>query len=75
MSAFSELDLLAPSILKRKQHSTIFNIKGDEKLFNKLTEENIVVSPRGGGIRLSFHFYNTEEEVDIVAKLLKHWSS
>ena len=75
MSAFSELDLLAPSILKRKQHSTIFNIKGDEKLFNKLTEENIVVSPRGGGIRLSFHFYNTEEEIDVVATLLKRWGS
>ncbi|MCK0161744.1 aminotransferase class V-fold PLP-dependent enzyme [Allomuricauda sp. F6463D] len=75
MSAFSELDLLAPSILKRKQHSTIFNIKGDEKLFNRLAEENIVASLRGDGIRLSFHFYNTEEEVDVVFKLLKRWLS
>ena len=75
ISTFSELDLLQPAITKRKQHSTIFNVKGDEKLFNKLTEENIVASPRGGGIRLSFHFYNTEEEIDVVGTLLKRWTS
>ncbi|MDF0707998.1 aminotransferase class V-fold PLP-dependent enzyme [Flagellimonas okinawensis] len=75
MSAFSELDLLQPAIAKRKQHSTIFNVKGDEKLFNKLTEQNVVASPRGGGIRLSFHFYNTEEEIDVIATLLKRWAS
>ena len=71
MEVFSELDLLEPFIPGRKQHSTIFNIKGDKKLFNKLTEEDVVASPRGGGIRLSFHFYNTEEEIDAIAKLLK----
>ena len=75
MSVFSELDLLQPAITKRKQHSTIFNVKGDEKLFSKLTEENVVVSPRGGGIRVSFHFYNTEEEIDVIATLLKRWAS
>jgi len=73
--AFSELGLLEQSVMERKQHSTIFNIKGDEKLFEKLTEENVVASPRGGGIRLSFHFYNTEEEIDVVSTLLKRWLS
>ena len=71
MSVFSELDLLQPTITKRKRHSTIFNIKGDEKLFNKLTEENVVASARGGGIRLSFHLYNTEDEIEAIAKILR----
>lgn len=71
MSVFSDLDLLEPAITKRKQHSTIFNIKGDEKRFNRLKEENIVASARGGGIRLSFHFYNTEEEIEAIAKILR----
>lgn len=71
LKAFSELDLLEPCIVPRKQHSTIFNIKGDKKLFNKLTEENVVASLRGGGIRLSFHFYNTEDEVEAIAKILR----
>ena len=75
MTAFSDLGLLQPFVSQRKQHSTIFNIKDDKKLFDKLTEENVVVSPRGGGVRLSFHFYNTEEEVDVIATLLKRWMS
>ncbi|MBO0322782.1 aminotransferase class V-fold PLP-dependent enzyme [Muricauda sp. CAU 1633] len=69
--AFSEMGLLEQSVLERKQHSTIFNIKGDQKLFNKLTAEDVVASPRGGGIRLSFHFYNTEDEIEAIAQLLK----
>ncbi|WP_375323621.1 aminotransferase class V-fold PLP-dependent enzyme [Flagellimonas sp. GZD32] len=75
METFSELGLLEPLINKRKQHSTIFSIKGDEKLFDKLVAENVVASLRGGGIRLSFHFYNTEEEIDVIGTLLKRWSS
>jgi len=75
MTAFSDLGLLQPFVSQRKQHSTIFNIKDDKKRFDKLTEENVVVSPRGGGVRLSFHFYNTEEEVDVIATLLKRWMS
>ena len=75
MTSFSELGLLQPFVSQRNQHSTIFSIKGDEKLFNKLSEENIVASLRGGRVRLSFHFYNTEEEVDVIATLLKRWTS
>lgn len=71
MSIFSDLDLLEPAIIKRKQHSTIFNIKGNENLFNKLLEENVVASARGGGIRLSFHLYNTEDEIEAIAKILR----
>ncbi|GLU42617.1 aminotransferase class V-fold PLP-dependent enzyme [Allomuricauda sp. NBRC 101325] len=75
METFSELGLLEPFISQRKQHSTIFSIKGDEKLFNQLAAEDVVASLRGGGIRLSFHFYNTEEEIDVIGTLLKRWSS
>ena len=75
MDAFAGMELLESFVPVRKQHSTIFNIKGDKALFNKLTEENVVASPRGGGIRFSFHFYNTEEEIDVIATLLKRWTS
>lgn len=74
LSVFNELNLLEDKIVNREQHSTIFNIRGGDELFNKLTKENIVASPRGGGIRLSFHFYNTVEEVDKIAALLKQWT-
>jgi len=75
METFTEMDLLEAYVPNREQHSTIFNIKGDEKLFNKLVAENVVASPRGGGVRLSFHFYNTEEEIDVLGTLLKRWAS
>ena len=73
--AFAELGLLEEGVLGRSQHSTIFSIKEDQKLFHKLTEENVVASLRGGGIRFSFHFYNTEDEIDVIRTLLKRWLS
>ncbi|MFC7356520.1 aminotransferase class V-fold PLP-dependent enzyme [Jejudonia soesokkakensis] len=63
---FSEKGLLKDSVLKRKEHSTIFSIKGDEVVFQKLKKNNIICSQRGDGIRISFHFYNTKEEIQKV---------
>lgn len=37
-----------------------------ESIFQKLSDARVVCAIRGGGIRLSPHFYNTEEEVDRV---------
>ena len=68
---FADLDLLNEAVLKRKQHGSIFNIKGNENLFNRLVKEKVVCSQRGDGIRLSFHFYNTESDVDKIIKILK----
>jgi selenocysteine lyase/cysteine desulfurase len=60
---FAERGLLENEILKRETHSTIFNIRGDQALFQKLTNENIICSQRGNGIRVSFHFYNSPEDL------------
>ncbi len=68
---FSSLGLLENEVVERKVHSTIFNIKGDEQLFNKLLDENVVCTRRGSGIRLGFHFYNTENEIDAILDIIK----
>ncbi|MHA6279566.1 aminotransferase class V-fold PLP-dependent enzyme [Salinimicrobium sp. CAU 1759] len=65
----AEKGLLEPAVVNRKLHSSIFNIEGDEKLFNKLRSNKIICSMRGEGIRVSFHYFNTEEDLD---QLLKH---
>ena len=70
MKEFSALGLLEEAVIQRKAHSTIFNISGDKVKFEQLRSKNVVCSPRGGGIRLSFHFYNTEEEITTIAKML-----
>ncbi len=70
-SAFTEMGLLEPAVEKRKIHSTIFNIKGSEKRANYLRSKNIITSRRGEGIRVSFHYFNTEEELELLLKTLK----
>jgi len=67
----SEHHLLQPYVRDRKQHSTIFNIKGDTVLFQKLWSNNIICAQRGEGIRLSFHFYNTISDVNDVLTIVK----
>lgn len=66
-----ELGLLADDLATRKWHSTIFNIKDDGALFEKLTQNNVVCAQRGDGIRLSFHFYNVVDEVVKILGILK----
>ncbi|MEO0526101.1 MAG: aminotransferase class V-fold PLP-dependent enzyme [Bacteroidota bacterium] len=68
---FSELGLLEDVVLAREGHSTIFNIKGDDTVYKKLTENDVVCSRRGNGIRLSFHFYNSENDIDRIMGILK----
>lgn len=68
---FSKLGLLSDEVMDRKIHSTIFNIKADDAIFKRLTNNNIICSQRGDGIRLSFHFYNTEKDINAVINTLK----
>ena len=68
---FGELGLLEEAVSHRKDHSTIFNIKGGNQMFRNLVDNDVVCSQRGQGIRLSFHFYNTEEEIEEIAQILK----
>ena len=67
----TELRLLDPAVVAREGHSTIFNIKGDDRVFEKLRQNDVICSQRGGGIRLSFHFYNSEKDIDSILKILK----
>lgn len=69
-TAFEKLGILDEVVVSRKQHSTIFNIKADKKVFNRLLDNDVICVQRGNGIRLSFHFYNTVAEVDKIASVL-----
>ncbi len=44
--------------------------KEASRLEGKLQSAGIVAHPRGGGLRLSVHFFNTEEEIDLVVNFL-----
>lgn len=66
----SSKDLLSNIVLERKYHSSIFTIKGDQKLFQQLKANHIVTTFRPNGIRTSFHFYNIKDDVDRLLNLL-----
>ncbi len=68
-----QLNLLEEDVIQRKNHSSIFNFKGDQKLFNHLVSKNIITSLRGSGIRISIHFYNSEEDINKLIKALKNY--
>lgn len=70
-SEFANLGLLEQDVLNRKVHSSIFNIAVGDKGYDKLMQNDVLCVQRGGGVRLAFHFYNTEDEIDSIIKILK----
>ena len=69
--AFEKEDLLEQAVVQRGLHSTIFNIKGSEALSQQLHQKNIISSRRGEGIRISFHYFNTLNDLDKLIDVLR----
>ncbi len=68
---FLALGLLEEAVALRKDHSTIFKIKGDDSMFAHLTKNNILCSQRGNGIRFSFHYYNSDKDLEYIVRIIK----
>ncbi|MDN3706596.1 aminotransferase class V-fold PLP-dependent enzyme [Myroides ceti] len=62
--------LLSDMRMMQQDNSTIFNIPAQEKLIQKLHDANILFSPRGGGIRFSFHFYNSQADLEKLLEII-----
>jgi selenocysteine lyase/cysteine desulfurase len=69
-SRFEAMGLLTNSTILRRSHSSIFNLKGNDKMFQKLRSNNIISSPRGGGIRVSFHYYNSTSDLEKLLEVI-----
>ena len=68
---FSALDLLEPAVVDREEHSSIFNLQAGDEVFNRLKSNGIICAKRGTGIRVSFHYFNTEDDLEKLLKLLR----
>ncbi len=68
--ALEDINVLEPAVTQRKIHSNIFNIKGDDRLFYKLQSQGIACSQRGEGIRVGFHYYNTDADLQKLLSLI-----
>jgi len=73
---FSELkrkgfEILTPEELDRRAGIVTFRKEGDMKeLHERLKNSNIITSLRNNAIRVSPHFYNTEEEIELLVSKL-----
>jgi selenocysteine lyase/cysteine desulfurase len=58
------LELQTPEQRQCRSGIVNFKIAKPQKITDRLNKKGIVVSARANGIRVSPHFYNTEEEID-----------
>jgi selenocysteine lyase/cysteine desulfurase len=70
-----DLGLKLQTPIEKHSRSGIVNFKIDkpQKFVEKLGKKGIIVSARANGIRVSPHFYNTEEEIDSLMKETGRW--
>lgn len=69
-SEFGKRDMLLPIAKKRKIKSSLINIQINPNLYPKLVESGIRCFPRGSGIRIGIHLYNTEEDLNKMLKII-----
>jgi selenocysteine lyase/cysteine desulfurase len=65
------LEIISP-LKEEKWRSGIivFKMHNVDEIVRKLEKRRIIVSARGGGIRVSPHLYNNEEDIDRLAQEL-----
>jgi cysteine desulfurase / selenocysteine lyase len=63
-------EILSPLERKFRSGIVVFKAKDPERLWKRLLSAKIYVSPRGGGIRISPHFYNSLEEIEQFIKAI-----
>lgn len=65
------LHYLDDMVSQRKQHSSIFNLNINQDRFHDFKHHNIILSRRGQGLRIGFHYYNTIDDLNRFMNVLK----
>ncbi len=68
--AFIDRELLSIAVKNRKNHSAIFNLDISFDMIKKLQDNGIIITYRGAGARVSFHFYNSEDNLDNLLQVI-----
>ena len=64
--------LTSPRELQHRSGIVHFLVKDAQKKASRLKDKNIIISARSNGLRVSPHFYNTEEEIELLIQELKN---
>jgi len=74
-SSMPDISILSPTGINR--HGGIFTFKktgvDNEALYQYLVKKGVVCAPRGGGIRLSPHYYNQQAEFELLAEFVEEY--
>jgi len=75
IDSLEDLGITLQTPTERQYRSGIvnFRIENPKMVAEKLNEKGIIVSARSNGIRVSPHFYNTEEEIDKLMAEIKRY--
>lgn len=65
-----ERNMLLPIVRKRSVKSALINIQLNPNLYPELVKKGIRCFPRGSGIRIGLHLYNTEEDVEYLLDVM-----
>lgn len=63
-----KLEVITPK--EKRAGIVVIKVKNAKEIVSRLAQRNIIVSARGRGIRISAHFYNTEEEIEKTINLI-----
>lgn len=63
-------EVLTPEEADRRGPLVVLGSVDANRLVKALEERNIIVSARGSGLRVSFHYYNVSEDVDALLNVL-----
>jgi selenocysteine lyase/cysteine desulfurase len=67
----SDYEILSPTDNSRRSSIVAFTCEHVDILYDDLRQRDFVLSKREGAIRVSCHFYNTEEEIQALIDVLK----
>lgn len=67
---FYSRGLIPGWMFDRKEQSTIINLPLGTETIDRLNAAGILSSKRGTGLRISFHFYNTKEDLNCFLEVL-----
>lgn len=68
---FKSRKLLDGHVSKREQHSSIFNLNISQDKFQDFEKANIILSKRGQGLRIGFHYHNTIDDLNRFLDFIK----
>lgn len=67
------IPLLSPSLPEHLGPMVLVEQKEPQRLAQWLAAHDIIAAPRGRGVRLSFHYYNIEDDLRTILAALRQW--